>query len=75
MTGMTPGSLEGLQLVVPDLGVARAELARRGADISEIQDTGGVQFACFGDPDGNRWVIQGATASEVRDAYLDGSAS
>ena len=52
MTGMPPGSLEGLQLVVPDLAAVRAELLRRGADISEIQDMGGVQFAYFGDPDG-----------------------
>jgi catechol 2,3-dioxygenase-like lactoylglutathione lyase family enzyme len=75
MTGMTPGSLEGLQLVVPDMPAARAELLSRGADISEVQDMGGVQFAFFGDPDGNRWVIQGATPSDVRDAHLDGSAS
>ena len=72
---MTPGSLEGLQLVVPDMGAARAELLRRGADVSEVQDMGGVQFAFFGDPDGNRWVIQGATPSDVRDAYRDPSTS
>lgn len=72
MTSMTPGSLEGLQLVVPELGAVRTELLRRGADISEIQDMGGVQFAYFGDPDGNRWVIQGATPQGVRDAHLDG---
>lgn len=75
MTSMTPGTLEGLQLVVPDLGAVRAELVRRGADISEIQDMGGVQFAYFGDPDGNRWVLQGATPSVVKDAYLGGSGS
>ena len=75
MTGMTPGSLEGLQLVVPDLGATRADLLRRGAEISEVQDMGGVQFAFFGDPDGNRWVLQGATPAAVRDAHLDGSAS
>ena len=65
MTSMTPGSLEGLQLVVPDIGATRAELVTRGADISEIQDMGGVQFAYFADPDGNRWVIQGATPPAV----------
>ena len=53
----------------------RAERLRCGAGISEIQDMGGVQFAYFGDPDGNRWVLQGATPPEVRDAHLDGSAS
>jgi catechol 2,3-dioxygenase-like lactoylglutathione lyase family enzyme len=72
MTSMTPGSLEGLQLVVPELGTVRTELLRRGADVSEIQDMGGVQFAYFGVPDGNRWVIQGATPQDVRDAHLDG---
>ena len=74
MTGMTPGSLEGLQLVVPDLGGVRAELVGRGAEISEIQDMGGVQFAYFADPDGNRWVLQGATVPGIRDAHLDGAA-
>ncbi|QHK22463.1 glyoxalase [Pseudarthrobacter psychrotolerans] len=75
MTSMTPGSLEGLQLVVPDIGAVRAELVRGGADISEIQDMGGVQFAYFADPDGNRWVIQGATPSDVRDAHLNETTS
>ncbi|XAS63742.1 VOC family protein [Pseudarthrobacter sp. So.54] len=70
MTGMAPGSLEGLQLVVPDLAAVRAELLRRGADISDVQDMGGVHFAFFADPDGNRWVVQGATAPAVRDAHL-----
>ncbi|QNE13752.1 VOC family protein [Pseudarthrobacter sp. NBSH8] len=70
MTSMTPGSLEGLQLVVSDIGGVRAELVRLGAEVSEIQDMGGVQFAYFADPDGNRWVIQGATPSAVRDAHL-----
>ena len=65
MTSMAPGSLEGLQLVVPDIGATRAELVSRGADISEVQDMGGVQFAYFADPDGNRWVIQGATSPAV----------
>ena len=66
MTSMAPGSLEGLQLVVPDIGATRAELLSRGADISEVQDMGGVQFAYFSDPDGNRWVIQGATPPAVK---------
>jgi catechol 2,3-dioxygenase-like lactoylglutathione lyase family enzyme len=73
MTGMKPGSLEGLQLVAADIGATRAELLRRGADISEIQDMGGVLFAYFVDPDGNRWVLQGATPSDFREAHLDGS--
>lgn len=68
MTSMPPGSLEGLQLVVPDMASTRAELLRRGAEISEVQDMGGIAFAYFSDPDGNRWVIQEATRPGVREA-------
>lgn len=60
MTAMLPGSLEGLQLVVRDMGATHAELLSRGAEVSDIQDLGGVLFAHFADPDGNRWVIQEA---------------
>ncbi|MFF1882963.1 VOC family protein [Pseudarthrobacter sp. NPDC058196] len=69
MTAMAPGSLEGLQLVVPDLPAVRTELVHRGAEISEIQDLGGVLFAYFSDPDGNRWVMQGQTPPAVRNAH------
>ncbi|QDY90563.1 glyoxalase [Arthrobacter sp. UKPF54-2] len=62
MTSMAPGSLEGLQLVVPNMAATRAELLRRGAEISEVQDMGGIAFAYFSDPDGNRWVLQESTA-------------
>ena len=65
MTSMAPGSLEGLQLVVPDIEAVRAELQERGAGISDVQDMGGLKFAFLSDPDGNRWVIQGATPHEV----------
>ncbi|WP_328430172.1 VOC family protein [Streptomyces sp. NBC_00443] len=38
-----PGSAEGLHLVVSDIEAARAELARSGADVSEVfHDSGGV---------------------------------
>ena len=58
MNSMAPGSLEGLQLVVPDMEAVRSELLRRGAAVSEVQDMGGFAFAYFSDPDGNRWVLQ-----------------
>ena len=69
MNTMAPGSLEGLQLVVPDITEVHKELTARGADISGIQDLGGVLFAHFSDPDGNRWVIQGQTQQHIRDAH------
>ena len=36
LTGAAPGSAEGMQLVVNDLEAARAELAQRGANPSEV---------------------------------------
>jgi len=73
---MKPGSLKGLQLVVSDLPTARAELAERGVDVSEIQvldgdssrlERGGVAldnvgFVFFSDPEGNGWGVQQISA-------------
>ena len=43
ITDAAPGSVEGLQLVVDDIEAAHAELARNGADVSEIfHDAGGI---------------------------------
>ena len=53
-----PGSLNGLQLVVPDIGAARDELAGRGVEVSEVQTFDWGLFVFFADPDGNRWAVQ-----------------
>jgi catechol 2,3-dioxygenase-like lactoylglutathione lyase family enzyme len=43
LTSAEPGSIDGLQLTVYDIDVARAELVERGVDVSEIfHDAGGV---------------------------------
>ncbi|WP_327039334.1 VOC family protein [Micromonospora maris] len=66
---MPPGSLKGLQLVVPDLHKARTQLLERGVEVSEIQVMGenprpvpdpldNVGFIHFADPDGNAWAVQ-----------------
>jgi catechol 2,3-dioxygenase-like lactoylglutathione lyase family enzyme len=66
---MPPGSLKGLQLVVPDIHRARAELLERGVAVSEVQKLGenpvpvadpldNVGFVFFSDPDGNAWAVQ-----------------
>ena len=62
---MAPGSLRGLQLVVPDAGAAREELVGRGVECSEIQvidPRDGGTFFGFADPDGNTWAVQQITA-------------
>ena len=55
---MTPGSVEGLQLVVGDIEAARAELADRGVDVSDVQVFDWGSFVFFSDPDGNSWAVQ-----------------
>jgi len=57
-SGMEPGSLQGLQLVVPDIEAAHAELSERGVEVGEIQDLPWGSFAFFSDPDGNGWAVQ-----------------
>jgi catechol 2,3-dioxygenase-like lactoylglutathione lyase family enzyme len=59
ITSSSPGSTQGLLLVVSDIDGARAELAERGVEISEVQtEDWGARHAYFQDPDGNSWQLQ-----------------
>jgi predicted enzyme related to lactoylglutathione lyase len=58
LSSMTPGSVEGLQLVVDDIEAARAELAGRGVEVSDVQVYDWGSFVFFTDPDGNGWAVQ-----------------
>jgi catechol 2,3-dioxygenase-like lactoylglutathione lyase family enzyme len=72
ITKATPGSVEGLHLVVTDIVAAHDELAERGVDVSDVrhmmagewtpgpdpQHADYNSFADFRDPDGNTWVLQ-----------------
>ena len=55
---MKPGTIEGLQIVVEDADAARAELAERGVDVSDVQEFPWGRFVFFSDPDGNGWALQ-----------------
>jgi len=73
-TGMAPGAIQGLHLVVSDIEAARAELVGRGIEASEIfhyAEGGQVpgldptrqkygSYVSFSDPDGNGWLLQEA---------------
>lgn len=73
------GAVQGLHLVVPDAEEARAELAARGAEVSEPFHFGaeGQQsgpdperrsygtFLSFSDPDGNGWLVQEVRPAEA----------
>ena len=65
----SPGTVQGLQLVVPDVQAARAQLAQRGVEVSQVQHYEGADlvdgpggrwnsFVFFADPDGNGWAVQ-----------------
>ncbi len=72
ITKATPGSVEGLHLVVADIVAARAGLAERGANVNQVfhfelgkqvpgpdPERGDYNsFADFRDPDGNAWLLQ-----------------
>jgi catechol 2,3-dioxygenase-like lactoylglutathione lyase family enzyme len=76
LANMEPGSLKGLQLVVPDIAAARAQLVERGVDATPVRHIdqsngewidghGGPwnSFVFFDDPDGNSWAVQEKPAS------------
>jgi predicted enzyme related to lactoylglutathione lyase len=53
-----PGSVQGLQMVVPDIEAARVELVERGVDVGEVREFPWGKFLFFEDPDGNGWAVQ-----------------
>jgi catechol 2,3-dioxygenase-like lactoylglutathione lyase family enzyme len=66
------GSVQGLHLTVSDIDAARAELAGRGTDVSELfhfkegkqvpgpdpERSDYSSLLSFSDPDGNGWMVQ-----------------
>ena len=46
------------QIVVSDVQAARAELAERGVEVSDVREFPWGSFVFFSDPDGNRWSVQ-----------------
>ena len=53
-----PGSVKGLQVVVPDIEQARSELLGRGVPVGDVEVFAWGSFVYFEDPDGNRWSVQ-----------------
>ncbi|MDQ3661105.1 MAG: glyoxalase superfamily protein [Actinomycetota bacterium] len=72
ITEATPGSVQGLFLIVSDIIAARAELVERGVEVEEVRHLESREwvtgpdperadygsFADFKDPDGNGFVLQ-----------------
>jgi len=58
MSGMEPGSVEGIQIVVADVEAAREHLLAHNVEASEVTDYPWGRFVLFTDPDGNGWSLQ-----------------
>jgi catechol 2,3-dioxygenase-like lactoylglutathione lyase family enzyme len=58
ITKMTPGSQQGLQVVVKDVEAVRQALTARGVETSEVDKHPWGWFIYFSDPDGNTWSVQ-----------------
>jgi catechol 2,3-dioxygenase-like lactoylglutathione lyase family enzyme len=56
--GMEPGSLQAIQVVVPDADEARRQLLDHGVAASEVDEHAWGRFVTFKDPDGNGWTLQ-----------------
>ena len=69
LADMAPGSHQGLQLCVADIGAAHTLLAGRGVAVTPVRHHDGSGFVdgkgtewnsffFFSDPDGNGWAVQ-----------------
>lgn len=58
LTDMTPGTMKGLQIVVPNADDALAHLAGNGVEARGVNDLPWGRFVDFADPDGNAWTLQ-----------------
>src|SRR3954466_15052001 len=72
LTAAEPGSADRLLLAVEDIDAVRADLIRRGVEVSEVYESRPPGFesiegrsyftyASFSDPDGNGWLLQEVT--------------
>jgi len=58
LTDMTPGTMKGLQIVVPNADDALAHLTENGVEARGVNDLPWGRFVDFADPDGNAWTLQ-----------------
>ena len=56
--GVAPGSLDVIQVVVPDADEALAHLRAAGVEGDGVDEQAWGRFVTFADPDGNRWTLQ-----------------
>ena len=55
---LAPGSLDVIQVVIPDADAALAELRAKGVEAEGVDEQAWGRFITLRDPDGNRWTLQ-----------------
>ncbi|WP_348788101.1 glyoxalase superfamily protein [Leifsonia sp. NPDC080035] len=58
LTDMEPGTMKGLQIVIPDADAALEHLTANGIEAEGVADLAWGRFVTFTDPDGNGWSLQ-----------------
>jgi predicted enzyme related to lactoylglutathione lyase len=58
ITDMTPGTMKGLQIVVPNADDALAHLTERGVEARGVAELAWGRFVELTDPVGNAWSLQ-----------------
>lgn len=57
-SNVAPGTLDVIQVVVPDADAALAHLREHGVEAEGVDEQPWGRFVTFHDPDGNRWTLQ-----------------
>jgi len=55
---LEPGSLDVIQVVIPDADAVLAELHAKGVEAEGVDEQAWGRFITVRDPDGNRWTLQ-----------------
>ena len=53
-----PGTLDVIQVVIPDADAVLAELRAKGVEAEGVDEQEWGRFVTLKDPDGNRWTLQ-----------------
>ena len=55
---LEPGTLDVIQVVIPDADAVLAELRAKGVEAEGVDEQAWGRFITLRDPDGNRWTLQ-----------------
>jgi catechol 2,3-dioxygenase-like lactoylglutathione lyase family enzyme len=55
---LEPGTLDVIQVVIPDADAVLAELRAKGVEAEGVDEQAWGRFVTLRDPDGNRWTLQ-----------------